>query len=88
MGVTERKEKERLRRREDILDSAERVFTEKGIIATTIDDIAREAELGKGTLYNYFPSKEAILWYCAIRGMRKLKEMITGSISVLNEPIT
>ena len=87
MGVTERKSRERNKRREDILDAAESVFTEKGIIASTIDDIAREAELGKGTLYNYFPSKEAILWYCAVRGMKRLKELIIASVSPDNEPL-
>lgn len=87
MGVTERKSRERNKRREDILDAAESVFTEKGIIASTIDDIAREAELGKGTLYNYFPSKEAILWYCAVRGMKRLKELIIATVSPDNEPL-
>lgn len=87
MGITERKERERLRRREEILDAAERIFAGKGILYSTIDDIAREAELGKGTLYNYFPSREAILWYCAIRGMRKLKMIIIKSLSPDNEPL-
>lgn len=87
MGVTERKERERNLRREDILTAAERVFAGKGIVASTIDDIAREAELGKGTLYNYFPSKEAILWHCAIRGMKILKETILTSLSPENEPL-
>lgn len=87
MGVTERKERERNRRREEILNAAERVFAEKGILSSTIDDIACRAELGKGTLYNYFPSREAILWYCAIRGMKKLKEMILTSVSHEDEPL-
>jgi AcrR family transcriptional regulator len=87
MGVSERKIRERHDRREEILNGAERVFEKKGIPAATIDDIAREAELGKGTLYNYFPSKESILWYCAIRGMKILKSQITKSISPENEPL-
>ncbi|MFO7573947.1 MAG: TetR/AcrR family transcriptional regulator [Bacteroidales bacterium] len=87
MGVTERKSRERNKRREDILDAAEKIFAEKGILTSTIDDIAREAELGKGTLYNYFPSKEAILWYCAVRGMKKLTGMMVSSVSPENEPI-
>ena len=87
MGTTERKERERNLRREEILAAAERVFAQKGIISTTIDDIAREAELGKGTLYNYFPSKEAILWYCAVSGMKILREIILRSTSPENEPL-
>ncbi len=87
MGISERKIRERHDRREEILNGAERVFEKKGIPAATIDDIAREAELGKGTLYNYFPSKESILWYCAIRGMKILKSQINKSISPENEPL-
>lgn len=87
MGVPERKSRERNKRREDILDAAEKVFAEKGILTSTIDDIAREAELGKGTLYNYFPSKEAILWYCAVTGMKRLKKLIITAVSPDNEPL-
>ena len=43
-----------------ILAAAERLFAEKGIEKTTMDDIAREAEYSKATLYVYFQSKEEI----------------------------
>ena len=58
MGITERKEREKLQRREDILNAAERVFFSKGHKNSTMDDVAEEAELSKGTLYLYFKSKE------------------------------
>ncbi|MBM3419932.1 MAG: TetR/AcrR family transcriptional regulator [Bacteroidetes bacterium] len=87
MGVNERKSRERSSRREAILDAAEKIFSTKGVITSTIDEIAREAELGKGTLYNYFPSKEAILWYCAVRGMKILTGMMLSSVSPGNEPL-
>ncbi len=85
MGTTERRARERKKRREEILNAAEKVFARKGITSTTIDDIATEAELGKGTLYNYFPSKEAILWHCAVRGMQKLRLLIEKKISAGEE---
>lgn len=61
MGVAERRVLERKQRERLIIESALRVFAYKGIKEATIDDIAEEAQLGKGTIYYYFPSKEAIL---------------------------
>ena len=50
MGVTERKQREKAYRETSILEAAKKVFLAKGLLAATIDDIATEAELGKGTL--------------------------------------
>lgn len=47
-------------RRQEILDAARAVFAQKGYNAATLDDVAERAEFGKGTLYNYFPNKEAL----------------------------
>lgn len=43
-----------------ILEAAVRVFADKGVVATKMIDIAKEAGIGKGTVYEYFSSKEAI----------------------------
>jgi AcrR family transcriptional regulator len=48
-------------RREELLDAAQRLFLDKGIGATSIDDIASAADVAKGTFYLYFPSKETLL---------------------------
>lgn len=48
-------------RREELLDAAQQLFLDKGIAATSIDDIASAADVAKGTVYLYFPSKEALL---------------------------
>lgn len=55
-----RKEREKLQRRSDILDSATKLFAEKGFNSTTLEDIAVKSEFGIGTIYNYFQSKEEI----------------------------
>ena len=44
MGIQERKERERERRRQQIMFSAERVFSAKGFNKTTMEDIAKDAE--------------------------------------------
>ena len=47
--------------REAILDAALKLFAKKGFSRTTTADIAREAGISKGLIYNYFRSKEGIL---------------------------
>ncbi len=46
--------------REKILEAAKELFTENGIRHTTVETIAKRAGIGKGTIYNYFDSKEEI----------------------------
>ena len=43
MGITERKEREKMRRRNDIIDAAEKIFFAKGLAASTMDEIAEAA---------------------------------------------
>lgn len=61
MGVTERRLKEREERIRSILEAALCIFTREGLRPATMEAIAAEAQLGKGTIYYYFPSKEALL---------------------------
>lgn len=60
MGIRERKEREKDRRRQQIIVAAKRIFTAKGYQKTTMEDIAREAELSPGTIYLYFKNKEEL----------------------------
>lgn len=55
-----RRQRERERRRNEIIDAADRVFAARGYSDATMDAIAVEAELSKGTLYLYFENKEAL----------------------------
>jgi AcrR family transcriptional regulator len=82
MGIPERKAREKEHRREEILNAAERLFFSRGINRTTMDEIADEAELAKGTLYLYFKSREDIHLAIASRGITRLNEMI-GELSSL-----
>lgn len=52
-----RRERERLARRREILTAARKVFGARGYEGATLDEVAREAEFAKGTLYSYFDSK-------------------------------
>ena len=66
--------------RGSILAAAERLFAEKGIERTTMDDIAREAEYSKATLYVYFQSKVEIINAILLNGMVLLKKKICEAI--------
>lgn len=48
-------------RREQLMDTGERLLLAKGIASTSIDDIVAAANVAKGTFYLYFASKEALL---------------------------
>src|SRR5881296_2048821 len=47
--------------RERLFRSALALFAEKGFAETTVEDITKAADVGKGTFFNYFPSKDHIL---------------------------
>ena len=76
MGIEERKEREKLARREAIMESAQELFFAKGFNATTMDEIAHKAELSKGALYLYFPSKEALYATVLNEGLNILFDQI------------
>jgi len=75
LGIAERKEREKEQRKNDIVDAAERVFFEKGHENATMDDVAEEAELSKGTLYLYFKNKEDLYLAIHLRGNRILHSL-------------
>jgi AcrR family transcriptional regulator len=53
-------EKDKLHRRDEIMVAAKKVFAHNGFHATTIADIAKEAGLAYGSVYQYFDSKEEL----------------------------
>ncbi len=67
MGIKERKQRERERRRQQIIVAAKRVFSAKGFSKSTMEDIAREAELSPGTLYLYFKNKDELYASLSLR---------------------
>ena len=56
-------------RHAEILEAARKVFAEKGYNSASVEDIAHEAGIAKGTLYLYYPSKQGIYWEALKSGL-------------------
>jgi AcrR family transcriptional regulator len=56
-----RRERRRVETRERIYRAALQIFAERGYLETTVEDITEAADVGKGTFFNYFPTKEHVL---------------------------
>jgi AcrR family transcriptional regulator len=56
-----RRERHRAEIRDRLFHSALRLFAERGYLETTVEDITNAADVGKGTFFNYFPTKEHVL---------------------------
>jgi AcrR family transcriptional regulator len=72
MGTQERRVRERQERRDQIIGAARGLFWKQGFSRTTMPEIADAAELAPGTLYLYFPSKDALYIELLIDGYAKL----------------
>lgn len=75
-GTSGREKEKRAR----ILSAAQEVFAEQGFEASRMEEVARRARVGKGTLYNYFDSKEDLLIQAVIASMEEVQERITTSV--------
>jgi TetR/AcrR family transcriptional regulator, regulator of autoinduction and epiphytic fitness len=73
------------RRRAAILDAALQVFGQYGYRRTSMDDIAREAEIGKGTIYLSFASKEEVF---RALSQRLAERMLAGAEEASRAPGT
>ncbi|MFB0565793.1 MAG: TetR/AcrR family transcriptional regulator [Candidatus Aminicenantaceae bacterium] len=80
--VVDKKEK-----REKILEAAIPVFAKKGIVATKMVDIADAAEIGKGTIYEYFKSKDEIFIAAFYYVMKKAENIIARRMSSVDDPL-
>ena len=76
MGLKERRKRERQERHTQIMDAARTVLFEHGMPMASIKRIAQAAELGVGTLYSYFASKEDIFIALQEEGLEILSRKI------------
>ena len=79
MTTAQRRAREKARRQQEILEAAREVFFEKGIHRATVDDVAAQAEVSKGTVYLYFQSKESILAHLLLEGLSILLSQLKAA---------
>ncbi len=79
-----RREREKLKRRNDIVDAAQRRFFECGFDGVSMDDIAGDLELSKPALYRYFKNKESLYYAVVIRGMVILRDTLKARVEKEN----
>src|ERR1035437_6545495 len=69
-----------------IFRTAKKLFAKNGLTDTTMDDIAKDTHIGKGTIYHYFESKEQV--YCLIieQDMNEIKKELETIVASENTP--
>jgi AcrR family transcriptional regulator len=87
MTTAQRRAREKARRQQEILEAAKEVFFEKGIHRATVDDVAAQAEVSKGTVYLYFQSKESILAHLLLEGLSILLSQLKAAYAS-QEPLS
>ena len=68
-----RRDREKLTRENEIIQAAENIFRLEGYENASMDDIAREAQFTKRTLYQYFPSKDDLFFAVLLKGLENYK---------------
>lgn len=79
--MARRKKEPRSVHREKIASAASVLFMDKGIAATSMDDIAKAAGYSKATLYVYFENKEEIVGILVLNSMKKLYDYISAALT-------
>jgi len=75
------------RRREEILDAAVKLFAKHGFTETDTQILANKLQVGKGTLYRYFPSKEDLFLAAVDRVMRQMRQTVDSRIADIVDPL-
>ena len=88
MAAETRRERQKTMNRREILEAAKRVFAQKGFAATTIDEIAQEAEFSKGAMYGYFEGKEDLFFSLIQEKMDDIEERLREVVESPDDPET
>src|ERR1700741_5678966 len=78
LGLRERK---KARLRQQIVETAVRLFRKRGYENTRVEDIVNILEISQPTFFRYFPSKDAVLREVGRRGFNCIKEHLESELS-------
>jgi AcrR family transcriptional regulator len=74
-------------RTDEILDTAATIFAQHGFQDTEMQFIADALQVGKGTIYRYFPSKEELFLKAVSRGMDRLRQAVMAAYQPIEDPL-
>jgi len=75
------------RRRDEILEAAVQQFALHGYADTDMQEVADSVQIGKGTIYRYFPSKRELFLATTDQIMRKMRQEIDNQIANVDDPL-
>ncbi|MDO4514646.1 MAG: TetR/AcrR family transcriptional regulator [Lachnospiraceae bacterium] len=78
--MARRKKEPQSNHRKNIAEAAQRLFTEKGIESTSMNEIAKESGYSKATLYVYFKDKEELVGVLVLESMQKLYDYLRKTL--------
>jgi AcrR family transcriptional regulator len=76
----------RSRRQEEILEAAAKLFADRGYSEANTQELADLLQVGKGTIYRYFPTKQELFLAAVDRLMRQLREAIDAAMQGIDDP--
>lgn len=82
-----KRESAKSERRERLYEAALTLFRTQGYETTTVDQITRRAGLAKGTFFNYFPTKDAVLRYMGSREIGRLGSTVLSGGTAATSPL-
>lgn len=86
-GDLSKRERKKLETRQSLMRAALRLFGERGYEATTVQDITEAAGVAKGTFFNYFDTKEAVLPAIAAHRLERLEGALTPERGAPSSPV-
>jgi len=87
MTVKEKREKRKNLKRESIIETASELFSQKSYHEVMMDDVAKLTSIAKGTVYNYFESKEELYYSILKLRLENLTHTLTNKIRSETNPI-
>ena len=87
MTVKEKREKRINLKRESIIETASELFSQKSYHEVMMDDVAKLTSIAKGTVYNYFESKEELYYSILKLRLENLTNSLTNKIRSETNPI-
>ena len=70
-----------MNKKEEVINAARELFTKYGYKKVSMDEIAKEANVTKKTIYSYFSDKEAMFKYFASEELQSMKEKIENDVN-------